>query len=165
MKILLLFIVFVVAAPVQAQVGASWAAAGRTRLSLTAGYVSSHEKDYAVIGAGAGYYLLNGLEAGLDGEAWMGSKPHIYSVSPGLRYTFTQMESMKPYVGGFYKRTFYDTLSDLSSAGGRAGVSSTLGEHTYLNAGLVYEKFFNCSETIYTDCDQLYPELGISFTY
>jgi len=40
-----------------------------------------------------GYYLLDGLEAGLDGEAWLGSKPHLYAASPEVRYVFYQWTS------------------------------------------------------------------------
>src|SRR5437870_805068 len=76
---------------------------GRSRLSLTAGYASLNDENYAVVGAGAGYYILDGLEAGVDGEAWLGQRPHIYTLSPEVRYTVTQFESIKPYLGGFYK--------------------------------------------------------------
>ena len=138
---------------------------GQSSLSLAACYGSFNNKDYAVVGVGAGYYLWDGLQAGLDGEAWLGSKPHLYSVSPGLRYVWSNFGDYKPYVGGFYKHSFYDTLPNLDSAGGRAGVIMTLSPRTYLSGGLVYEKYFNCDSTLYGDCSQVYPELGVTVAF
>lgn len=147
-----------------AQVGASFGA-GRSRFSLNAGYSSVNGHDYTVVGVGAGYYLFEGFEVGLDGEAWMGDRPHLYSVSPGARYVLDLHPSFKPYVGGFYKRTFYDILENRDSIGGRAGLVSALSEHAYVSAGIVYEKMFNCDKSFYSRCEQVYPEVGISLSY
>lgn len=49
--------------------------------------------------------------------------------------------------------------------GGRAGVVSSLGEHTYLTLGVVFEKMYDCNKNLYDSCDQVYPEIGISFAY
>ena len=150
---------------VDAQAGATIFSQGRMRLSLEGGYGVWNNNSYGILGLGAGYYLLDGLEAGLDGEAWLGSKPHLYSLSPEMRYTFFQMESFKPYVGGFYKRSVYDSLSPLDSAGGRAGLVTPLSEHAYLSAGVVFERYFNCDSAVYGSCSQTYPELGFAFVY
>ena len=147
------------------EVGASVFSQGHTRLSVGAGYGSFNNKDYFILGLGAGYYLFDGLEAGVSGEGWMGSKPHIYKVSPELTYVLYQWGQWKPYLGAFYRHTFYDTLTDLDSAGARAGVITPLSERLYLSAGLVYESFFHCDKAVYTDCSLVYPELGISFSY
>jgi hypothetical protein len=138
---------------------------GQTRLSLGAGYGSLNNQNYGIVGLGAGYYLIDGLEAGLDSEAWLGSKPHIYTLSPGLRYVIYQWEQLKPYVGAFYKRSLYDSLSPLDSAGARAGIVTPLSTHTYLSAGIVYEHYYRCNSTLYGDCDLTYPEIGFSFAY
>jgi hypothetical protein len=138
---------------------------GRSRLSLTGGYASVDEKSYLVLGAGAGYYLKDGLEAGLDGQAWLGSKPNIYAVSPEMRYIFLRDQTTRPYFGGFYKRTFYSGLDPLSSAGGRAGIVTSMSDNAFLSAGIVYEHYFDCSTGIYGRCNQTYPELGLSFSY
>ncbi len=147
-----------------AGVGTTLFARGQTRLSATVGYGSVNSKDYGVLGLGAGYFLADGLETGIDGEAWVGSKPHIYTLSPEVRYVVTDME-YKPYVGGFFKRTFYDTLTNLNSAGARAGLLTPVGSRSYLTFGLVYEKFFNCDSTLYGSCSQTYPEISFSFAY
>ena len=148
-----------------ADVGATIFAQGKTRLTVSGGYGAWNNRDYGIIGLGGGYNVMDGLEAGVDGEAWLGSKPHLYSVSPEVRYTLFQMESFKPYVGGFYRRTTYDVLKPLDSAGVRAGVVTPLSENAALSAGVVYESYFHCDTAVYTDCSQTYPEIGISFVY
>jgi hypothetical protein len=147
------------------QVGAALFQQGNTRLSVNGGYGTFNSNDYLILGLGAGYFVWNGLEAGLDGEAWIGSKPHIYEASPRLTYVFYQFDQFKPYLGGFYRRTFFDTLKDLDSAGARAGVISQVGERTYLSAGLVFENYFHCDTATYDKCSQVYPELGIGFSF
>ena len=141
-------------------------AQGRTRLSLAGGYGSFNDRNYVVVGLGGGYYFFDGLEVGVNGEAWLGSKPHLYDISPQVTYTLLSIASFHPYVGGFYKRTFYDAgYTDINSAGGRAGIVAPLNAHAYATAGLVYEQLFKCDSSLYSHCTQVYPEFGISFTY
>jgi hypothetical protein len=158
---------FFVGAPLFAEGSAQTTmfAQGKLRLGLSAGYGSWNNNNYGILGAGAGYYVLDGLEAGVDGEAWLGSKPHLYSVSPEVRYTFYQPDQFKPYIGGFYKRSMYDSLSPLDSAGGRAGLVTPLSEHAFLSAGIVTEHYFNCSTSVYSSCSQTYPEIGFGLVY
>lgn len=68
-------------------------------------------------------------------------------------------------VGGLYKHTFYDTLKDRDSAGGRAGLTTPISEHAYLSAGVVYESYFSCNSSLYDKCSQVYPEFSLSFSY
>jgi hypothetical protein len=139
---------------------------GRTRLSVGAGYGVFNKNDYFVLGLGAGYYFIDGLEAGLDGETWIGSQPQIYNVSPQIRYILPEILGFRPYAGGFYRRTFYSReLANLNSAGARAGLVFPLSPRTYITAGAVYEHYFKCDTAIYSTCDNLYPEAGISFAY
>lgn len=161
-----LFIVigWIAGSPAHAQVGASFGA-GRSRFSLSAAYSSFNDRTYTVVGAGAGYYLFEGFEVGLDGDAWMGDKPHIYTVSPGVKYVLNTPSSFKPYLGGFYKRTFYDDFPNKDSAGGRAGFATPISEHVYASAGVVYENMFNCDRALYDRCSMVYPEAGISISY
>ena len=156
-----LALVGTIALPASADIGA-YTRQGRSRLSLTAGYGSINSNDYFVLGGGYGYNLFNGLEAGIDGEAWLGSDPHLYTLSPGLRYIFT-LGRFNPYVGGFYKRTFYDNIDDVNSGGGRVGLIIPLNERTFLSGGAVIEHLFDCDERLYSDCTQVYPEFAISF--
>ena len=97
---------------------------GRTRLALGAGWGTYGSEDYALFSAGLGYFLLNGLEAGLDGEAWVGSSPQIYKLTPGLRYVFSYRDRLLPYIGAFYRRVFFSDDPSVDSVGGRAGASA-----------------------------------------
>ena len=150
----------------QVSAGAGFFERGRTRLSVTAGYGSFNDKDYAVLGLGAGYYLWDGLEAGLEGESWVGNAPRIYKVSPQITYVFYELEAFKPYIGGVYRHTFFDqSLSDADSGGGRAGIIVPLSPHTYLGAGVVYERFFHCDRNVSGTCSQTYPEVSFAISY
>jgi hypothetical protein len=138
---------------------------GKKRLSVSGGYGGWDDNAYLVLGLGAGYFLADGLEAGLDANAWLGDKPHMYTLSPSMRYVFYQWPQFNPFVGAYYKRAMYDTLSPLDAIGGRAGITSPISERTYLSAGVAYEHYFDCDLGPYSTCSQLYPEISISFTY
>jgi len=75
------------------------------------------------------------------------------------------VDVVKPYIGAFYKRSFYDTLTPLDSAGGRAGVVTPVSPNAYLSAGLVFENYFHCNSTQYGNCSDVYPEIGLSLAY
>ncbi len=96
---------------------------GSARLSLLVGSNTAFDQDYSVIGIGVGYYVTDGLEAGLDAETWQGNSPHIYRISPELRYVLYTVQPIKPYAGLFYRRTFIEDHGDHNEAGVRAGGS------------------------------------------
>jgi hypothetical protein len=58
-------------------VGANIFSTGHTRLSLSGGYGVWNNRDYGIAGLGAGYYLMDGLEAGVVGKLGSGT-PHTY---------------------------------------------------------------------------------------
>ena len=140
---------------------------GRIELSAGGGYGVDNSKSYLILALGGGYYLRDGLSAGLSSEAWLGSQPQIYDVSPQVRYVFLDSTlRYKPYAGVFYRRTFYDRLlSPLDSVGGRAGLVFPLSARAYLTGGAAYEHYFNCSTSIYASCDSVYPEVGLEFAF
>ena len=131
---------------------------GRTRLSVVGGWGRAFDEDYFLLGVGAGYYLRNGLDVGLDFEAWLGSDPGIYKLSPGVRYVVYQGRSLKPYFGGFYRRTFIDGTDDFDSLGGRAGVYYAGRGGSYIGAGAVYESYLDCDGS----CSEVYPEFSFA---
>lgn len=138
---------------------------GRFRASASGALGTAFNEDYFVLGLGLGYYLADGLELGVNGEAWTGNDPGIYKLRPQLTYVFTQGQRLMPYVGAFYQRTYFESFPDLDSYGGRAGIFTSIGGRGYAGAGLVYEKYVDCNETIYDSCDSTYPEfmIGASF--
>ena len=117
------------------------------------------------LGAGLGYMVADGLMLGVTGEAWVGNDPDIYKVTPEVRYTFTQVPTVKPYVGGFLSRTFYDGLEDRNTYGVRGGVYLPFNSNAAANVGLVYERISSCNEAVYRECSQVYPEAGILVSF
>jgi hypothetical protein len=144
-----------------AEVGASFSQ-GQSRFSIVGGNGYAFNESYFVLGVGAAYYLVNGLNVGLDLEWWTGGDPGITKISPSLQYVFYQVPRVAPYVGAFYRRSYIENLEDLSSAGGRAGVYIAAGRNSHVGLGMVYESYFDCSDSTYVSCSESYPE--ISFT-
>jgi hypothetical protein len=120
---------------------------------------------YTTLGAGLGYMVSQGLMLGINGELWLGNDPDIQKITPEIRYTFTQVERVKPYVGGFVTRTFYDGLEDRNSYGVRGGVYIPFSTNAAMNVGLVYEEMIDCDESVYRDCSQVYPEVGLLVSF
>jgi hypothetical protein len=118
-----------------------------------------------VVGGGLGYFPLAGLEIGVDGEVWLGEDPSVYKVSPGARYVLQGLGAFYPYVGGFYRQTFYEGADDVGSYGARYGVYMPLGPNTYAGVGGVYEKELNCEKTVGNDCATSYPEISVSVSF
>jgi len=148
---------------------AAWAGPferNRGRLSLHAGTASAFDENYVVVGGGGGYFPLDGLELGVDGEAWLGGHPKIYKLSPQVRYVLTNGASaIHPYVGAFYRRSWFENLDDLNSVGGRVGFHSALGSNVYTGAGVVYESYLDCDEKVYEDCSFWAPEITVSLGF
>jgi hypothetical protein len=165
--VVILSVLLSLASPLRADVGVgtNLFSKGRTRVSATVGTGTAFNDTYTILGLGAGYFLTNGLEAGLDGQAWLGSGPSIYKLSPQLTYVVYQLERIKPYVGGFYRRTFYSGYEDQDSAGARFGVYIPMNPNVYLGGGGVYEKYINCNSATYVDCSSWYPEITASFAF
>ena len=140
---------------------------GRIELIAGGGYGSFNNSNYLILLLGGGYYLRDGLSLGLTGEAWVGSQPQFYDVSPQIRYVFLDLPwRFKPYLGTFYRRTFYThEFGPLDSAGGRTGLVFPLSPRAYLTGGAVYEHYFNCNKNVYTSCDEVYPEIGLEFGF
>jgi hypothetical protein len=136
---------------------------GATNVSVLVGSGQAFDESYLVLGIGAGYYIANGLELGLELETWLNGDPDIYKVTPGLRYVFNLSGKLRPYVGGFYRRVFIEDFDDRDSWGGRAGVYIPTGARSYLGLGVVYTELVDCDERIYSTCSDTYPELTFSF--
>jgi len=166
---LLALAVFALSAPGMADAQAGTSAGifhkGSGRLSIVLGSGSGFNDTYTILGIGAGYYVADGLELGLNVESWMGGDPDIYRISPEIRYVFHSAQTAKPYLGAFYRRTFIDQFDDLDTVGARAGVFFMQGRGAYIGAGVVYDVYLDCEETIYTSCSDTYPEFLFAITF
>jgi hypothetical protein len=151
------------ASPAQAAYRRSPFDQGSLRLTLNSAFGVGADRDYLVVGAGVGYFVIDGLELALDIERYFGREPTITTVSPQLTYVFYQVRMVPPYLGLFYRRAFYDDdgrTPDLNTAGVRAGGTFFAGQGLMITAGAVYERVIDkCSGD---GCDALYPELAIA---
>lgn len=136
---------------------------GKIRVGFYGGAGSTYSQTYLILGAGVGYYLLNGLEAGVDFEGWLLQDPTFWKVTPQVRYVIWKMNPIKPYVGAFWRKTFVsDNWPDYDSYGGRVGIAYRSGGK-YLALGAVYEKFND--DTFSGDNDVWYPEVAFWLSF
>lgn len=138
---------------------------GRTHIFITGGTGYAFDESYFVLGAGVSYYLFDGLGLGLSYESWSGSDPGITKVTPSVQYVFYQTGALKPYVGGFYRRTEIDGLPSLDSVGARVGAYFRAGSNTYIGFGAVYESYQDCTPSVYRKCESTYPELSFTVAF
>jgi hypothetical protein len=137
---------------------------GSQSVSIIAGSGSAFRDDYLILGLGYGYYLVDGLELGVDAQFWLSGDPSITKVSPQIRYVFTQPKTVKPYIGGFFRRTFISDFTDLDSVGYRAGLNFMGQGNFFFGAGFVYERYQDCNDAIFANCSDTYPEILFSFS-
>lgn len=140
-------------------------ARGNLTGSVYVGAGRALDRDYTTIGGSLGYMVSEGLMLGGSAETWVGNDPDIYKFTTELRYTFTNVATVKPYVGGFLGYTMYDGLPDKNTYGARGGVAIPFSTNASFNVGLVYEKIASCDSRTYRDCSVLYPEAGVMFSF
>lgn len=139
---------------------------GSVRLTLLVGTATTRDDTYFILGGGLGYFVLDGLELGVDYDAWLFGDPFMQRVSPEIRYVFHQVPVVKPYAGFFYRHTFVKNYDDFDYLGGRLGVFiAPEKSRVYFGAGAVYEHMLSCSSDAFIDCDQWYPEVTIGVMF
>lgn len=136
---------------------------GNTTVGIVAGSGRSFNEDYLILGVGVGYYVLEGLELGVDIQHWFLGDPGITKISPQIRYVFTQPKVIKPYIGAFYRRTYISDIDDQDSFGYRLGAYFSGSNGVYIGGGIVYEEYQDCSR--FLDCSDTYPEIIFSFSF
>ena len=164
-KLLLTFLLLFSMLPARAADVAGIFDQGSTQLSLMAGSGSAFNNNYLILGAGASYYVLDGVGIGLSYENWSGSSPGINRISPSVQYVFDRTSTWQPYVGGFYRHAFISGQPNIDSVGVRAGVYFASGRRSIFGVGLAYESYLNCQTAIYGSCSETYPEISIIFGF
>jgi hypothetical protein len=138
---------------------------GKKNLSVGGGSSSYLGERYFGIGAGFGYFVLDGLELGVSGLYQFGDGPSIAKVAPQIRYVAKPLVGkwpLIPYVGVFYNHWFIGgALEDVDAVGGRAGLLYVSGR-VLLGVGIAVEK--TVSECV-EDCTVAYPDFTISLAF
>jgi len=164
-KLLLTFLLLFSMLPARAAEVAGIFDQGSTQLSLLAGSGSAFNNNYLILGAGATYYVLDGVGVGLSYENWSGSSPGINRISPSVQYVFDRTSSLQPYVSGFYRHAFISGQPNINSVGVSAGVFFASGRSSIFGVGLAYESYLNCQAAIYGSCRETYPEVSFIFGF
>ena len=138
---------------------------GSSRASVVVGSGYTLNESYVILGLGAGYFVLKGLELGLDGQAWVGGDPDIYKLIPKVTYIVPTQSRIRPYAGAFYSRIFIDGFDDQDTAGARGGVYFTSDQKWFMGIGAVYESYLNCDKDVYSSCDDVYQEISFSVSF
>lgn len=132
-------------------------------LGVRFGWASTSEQTWGLLGAGLGYYALDGLEARVDADLWLGS-PNIAVLTPAFRYVFHRLPDVKPFLGPLYRRYFSLEGGIASDAvGARLGVIFMLGEAIYAQGGALYEHVLD--KNLFEKSDAVYPEIGIGYGF
>ena len=156
---------FAFVTPATAQTVAGAFAQGRTHFVASIGSGYAFDESYLVLGLGASYYVVDGLNVGLFGESWSGSDPNLLKLTASVNYVFYQVNPAKPYIGAFYRRTDIDGLDDLNSIGARLGLYIPVGRSTFVGLGAVYESYLDCETGVYRKCESTYGELTLTFSF
>ena len=133
--------------------------------SIYVGAGRALDRDYTTIGGAVGYMISEGLMLGMSADTWVGNEPDIYKLTPEVRYTFTRVAPVKPYIGAFVSHTIYNGLPDANTYGARGGIYMPFSSNAAFNVGVVYEKISGCNASTYNDCSQFYPEAGVLFSF
>jgi hypothetical protein len=138
---------------------------GRKRVSVVAGWAHSFDDDYLLLGIGAGYFIRNGVDVGLDFEGWFIGDPKVYKLSPRIDYVLWKMQRVKPYAGAFYRWNFVGGgFEDQKSIGGRVGAFYKGGRGGMGGAGVVYERYINLDSRLGSS-DVIYPEFFFAVSF
>ncbi len=138
---------------------------GSISISVGGGTQEAFGYDYFGLGAGVGYYVVDGLEVALFALHEFGGGPSLDQVQPSLTYVAQPLVGrwlLVPYLGGFYKHWFVgDSIDDVDSLGLRTGVKY-VNRRFVLGLGAAFEHVLSACQV---DCDLVYPDVtfGIAF--
>ncbi len=138
---------------------------GAKRFSVLLGRGEAYNDTYTILGLGFGYYVLDGLELGINWDTWLGGDPDINQITPEVRYVFRTRSAIDPYVGALYRWTSVSGFDDETAYGIRGGVYIKAGQRSYVGLGVAYIETTSCDEQVYVSCSDTYPELSYAIAF
>ena len=144
---------------------ASFFEKGNSSVGVVLGAGSSNNESYTVAGISADYFVARGLSIGAGYRGWFGNTPTINQLTVSTNYFLPVTKQFHPYIGGFVRETFVSGSEDYESYGARGGLAINMSNNSYMSFGYVYEKYGNCTETVFTECSSSYPELVFSLAF
>jgi len=144
---------------------ASFFEKGNSSVGVVLGAGSSAGESYTVAGVSVDYFVLEGLSIGAGYRGWFGIDPTLNQLTVSSNYYLSVTKKFHPYVGGFIRETFVSGDEDYTSYGARGGLAITMSKNSYMSFGYVYEEYGSCTETIFRECSNSYPELVFSLSF
>jgi hypothetical protein len=138
---------------------------GSVRMSIMLGSGTAFQQDYTILGIGLGYYVADGIEAGVDIESWHCNDPRITRLSPQVLYVHQMTEMPNPMPVCSTAGPSSANTIDINNAGARTGLLFLYGRKASLGLGLAYESHLNCDRTVYDACADTYPELRVAIMF
>ena len=138
---------------------------GNSSVGVVLGAGSSNNESYTVAGISADYFVADGLSIGAGYRGWFGIDPTINQITVSSNYYLPVAKKFHPYIGGFVRETFVSGSEDYESYGARGGLAINMSKNSYMSFGYIYEKYGNCTETIFRECSSSYPELVLSLVF
>jgi hypothetical protein len=114
---------------------------------------------------GGGYFVADGIEAGLNTETRFGNEPRITQKGPLIRIMVNTADALIPYAGIVPRRTFIENHQDSDSIGARVALFYAAGQNAFFGAGVIHETHLSFDRTVYSSCSKTYPELSIAFLF
>ncbi len=116
-----------------------------------------------VLALGFGYFVVDGLEVGLDGDIWLGGDPLMGSLAPQIRYLLPYLYPVIPYAGIFYRHIFIEKpWDDRDFFGGRLGLLISIRNTFMIGGGIVMQYAL---EDYGEERFDYYPEISFNFTF
>lgn len=138
---------------------------GRVHITAVGGTSANFEKRYYALGAGVGYFVLDGFELAIRGVYQFGDGPSISQIQPSVRYVVQPLvgrSPLVPYVGAFYNHWFVgDGFSDVDALGGRVGALHLSGR-VLVGLGVAVERTVSACDD---ECWEVYPDITLGFSF
>ena len=120
-------------------------------------------ENYYIAGISGDYFIYDNLSLGLGYRGWFGGSPTIHQLTAPVNYYIPTDTKYRPYVGAFYRYTYFDgNVENYNSLGARAGLA-ILFKNGYVGFGWVHEYRLDANEL--TDNHSGYPEVMVGFSF